>query len=284
MSINFIPTIWAARLLDALEKALIYAQEGVVNRDYEGEINKAGDSVKIGSLGSVAVGDYARDTDMSIQVLQDAEQMLAIDQQKYFNFMVDDVDQAQQNANTIDSAMRNAAYELKNIADQRVAAHYVNAVADTGVGDDTTPLNALASGVAYKLLVDLGTKLDNRDVPMHGRFVIVPPFFHAALLMDDRFTGTGGIVAEQALANGQVGRAAGFDILKSTNVPNTADAKYKIIAGHAIAMTYAEQILKVETYTTAKRFGTGVKGLHVYGCKLVRPYAWAVGTVNNAAS
>lgn len=67
-----------------------------------------------------------------------------------------------------------------------------------------------------------------------------------------------------------VGEAAGFTILKSNNVPNTTGTKYKIIAGHSIATAYVEQILDVQTYKPEKRFGDAVKGLHVYGAKVVR--------------
>lgn len=284
MALNFIPQIWAARLLAALQKELVYAQPGVVNRDYEGEIRDQGDTVKIGTIGEITIGNYTKDTDMDVQLLDDADMLLEINQQKYFNFIVDDLDRAQQNANTIEEAMQRAAYRLKNAADVFVASHHVYAVADTGVGDDTTPLNALASNVAYNLLVDLGLRLDDRDIPSKDRFVIVPPFFHAALLKDDKFVATGGDMAEETLRNGEVGRAAGFRVLKSTNCPNVSETKYKIIAGHPIAFTYAEQISKVEEYRPEKRFGSGVKGLHVYGGRLARPQAWAVGTVNNAAA
>lgn len=284
MALNFIPTIWAARLLAALEKSLVYAQAGVVNRDYEGEIKNAGDSVKIGSIGEITVGDYTKDSDMTVQTLDDAEQMLNITQSKYFNFIVDQIDKVQQNVNSMDAAMKRAGYKLMDAADQFIAGHYVYAPTDTGLGDDTTPLNALASNVAYQLLVDLGVKLDERNVESDGRFVIVPPFFHGALLKDDRFVKTGGTSSEQRLVNGKVGEAAGFTVLKSNNVPNTSSAKYKIIAGHPQAFSYAEQIVSVETYKPEKRFGDGVKGLHVYGGKLIQPAAWAVATVNNAAA
>lgn len=283
MALNFIPTVWASRLLTALTKSLVYGQEGVVNRDYEGEIRDRGDSVKIATIGEINIGNYSRNTDMAVQILDDADQMLLIDQAKFFNFTYDDVDDAQQAVNTMDEAMQRAAYKLKDAADQFIAGHHVYAPADTGVGDDTTPLNALAANVAYKLLVDLGTKLDERDVPSDGRFVIVPPFFHAALLLDDRFVKTGGGNAEQRLVNGMVGEAAGFRVLKSNNVPNTSATKYKVIAGHPMAFSYAEQIVKVESYRVEKQFANGAKGLHVYGGRLVRPQAWAVGTVNNAS-
>lgn len=284
MALNFIPTIWAARLLSALQKTLVYGQSDVVNRDYEGEIKQAGDSVKIATIGEITVGDYTKDSDMTVQTLDDADQMLTISQSKYFNFVVDDVDQAQQNVSTLVEAMNRAGYRIKDLADQFIAGHYIYAPTDTGVGDDTTPLNALASNVAYQLLVDLGVKLDERDIPSDGRFVIIPPFFHGALLKDDRFVKTGGSQAENRLVNGMVGEAAGFKVLKSNNVPNTSGTKYKVIAGHSMGFSYAEQIVKVETYKPEKRFGDGVKGLHVYGGKLIRPQAWAVGTVNNAAA
>ena len=47
MSLDFIPTVWAGRLLTALENALVYGQKQVCNRDYEGEIQAAGNTVKI---------------------------------------------------------------------------------------------------------------------------------------------------------------------------------------------------------------------------------------------
>lgn len=284
MAINFIPTVWAARLLMALEKALVYGQSGVVNRDYEGEIKDKGDSVKIATVGDVTIGNYARNTDMAVQILEDADQMLTVDQAKFFNFTYDDIDNAQQAVNTMDAAMQTAAYRLKDAADQFIAGHYVHAPADTGVGDDSTPLNALAANVAYKLLVDLGVKLDERNVPTDGRSVIVPPFFHGALLQDDRFVKTGGANAEARLQNGMVGEAAGFKVLKSNNVPNTSATKYKVIALHPMAFSYAEQVVKLESYRVEKQFANGAKGLHVYGGRLVRPQAWAVGTVNNAAA
>lgn len=283
MALNFIPTVWAARLLQQLEKVHVYGQTGVVNRDYEGEIRDRGDSVKIATVGDVNVGNYSRNTDMAVQILDDADQMLLIDQAKFFNFTYDDIDNAQQAVNTMDAAMQSAAYKLKDAADSFVAGHYVYAPADTGVGDDTTPLNALAANVAYKLLVDLGTKLDERNVPSDGRSVIVPPFFHGALLQDDRFVKTGGANAEARLQNGMVGEAAGFRVLKSNNVPNTSSTKYKVIALHPMAFSFAEQIVKVESYRVEKQFANGAKGLHVYGGRLVRPQAWAVGTVNNSA-
>ncbi|HEV7701270.1 MAG TPA: hypothetical protein VGO43_13645 [Pyrinomonadaceae bacterium] len=282
--LNFISSVWASRLLTALEKALVYGQTGVVNRDYEGEITAAGDTVKIGSIGDPTIGDYVKDVDITAQVLTDAEMTLLINQAKYFNFVVDDLDKTQQNVNAMDEAMSRAAYKLRDVADQFIAANYSLVPAGNLVGSDGSPIAALAASAAYDHLVNLSVKLDEANIPSEGRFAVVPPFFHGALLKDTRFVGTGGMNAEQTLRNGQIGEAAGFSILKSNNAPIAASTKYKIIAGHPMAYSYAEQISKVETYRKEKGFGDGVKGLHVYGGKLVRPTAWAVGTVTNAAS
>ena len=103
MSLTFIPTVWAARLLTALDRSLVYGQSGVVNRDYEGDIREAGNSVKVASIGDVSIGDYVKDADIADpEVLTDSEQTMLIDQQKYFNFFVDSVDRAQQNVHVLD--------------------------------------------------------------------------------------------------------------------------------------------------------------------------------------
>jgi len=112
--------------------------------------------------------------------------------------------------------------------------------------------------------------LDEANTPIDGRFVIVPAWFHGLLLKDERFISSGTSVADRSRANGEVGEAAGFRILKSNNVPNTTGLKYRIIAGHSVATAYVEQILDVKTYQPEKRFGDAVKGLHVYGAKVVR--------------
>ena len=277
MALDFIPTVWAARLLVALEKALVYGQTNVSNRDYEGEIRKAGNTVKIASIGDVSIGDYTKDTDIADpEILTDDDQTLLIDNAKYFNFYVDSVDRAQQNVNVLDEAMRRSAWSLREKADAFLAGIMQTAVpADNKIGTTVTP-EVPTKDNAYEYLVDLGVLLDEADVPIEGRFVVVPSWFHGLLLKDERFVKAGTRRSDAALANGEVGEAAGFAILKSNNVPNTSGEKYKIIAGHSIATAYVEQIVDLQTYKPEKRFGDAVKGLHVYGAKVVRPTALAM--------
>jgi len=277
---NFIPQIWAARLLTNLQKSLVYGQAGVVNRDYEGEIRGAGDTVNINNIGPVTIGDYTKNTDITApEDLTDAQTKLLIDQQKYFNFQVDDIDKAQQKPKVMDAAMVEAAYGLRDVADQYIASFYTGVAAGNTIGDDTTPVVPTKSD-AYEYLVDLAVLLDGSNIPEASRWAVVPPWFYGLLLKDDRFVKSGTLTGDQVLRNGQVGEAAGFTIFKSNNVPNTTGTKYKIIAGHPIAISYAEQIVSLEAYRPEKRFADAVKGLHVYGAKLVRPNAISVLTAN----
>lgn len=277
MALSFIPTVWAARLLTALEKTLVYGQANVANRDYEGDIREAGSTVKIASIGDVTIGDYEKNTDIDDpEVLTDSEQSLAIDQAKYFNFFVDSIDRAQQNVNVLDEAMRRSAWALRDAADSFLAGIMEAAVpSGSKIGTTMTP-EVPTPETAYEYLVDLGVLLDEANAPIEGRFVVVPAWFHGMLLKDDRFVAAGTLRSDRRLANGQVGEAAGFTIVKSNNVPNTEGAVYKVIAGHSVACSYVEQILDLQAYKPEKRFGDAVKGLHVYGAKAVRPAALAM--------
>lgn len=270
-------------MLVALEKSLVYGQTNVCNRDYEGEVRASGNTVKIASIGDVTVDDYTKDTDIGDpETLTDAEQTLLIDQAKFFNFYVDSIDRAQQNVNALDEAMRRASWSLRDYADTFLAG-IMEAAVLTGnkIGSTGTP-KVPTKDDAYEYLVDLGVLLDEANVPIEGRFVVVPAWFHGLLLKDERFVKAGTRRSDIAIRNGEVGEAAGFSILKSNNVPNTTGEKYKILAGHSIATSYVEQIVDVQTYKPEKRFGDAVKGLHVYGGKVVRPTALAMLIANKA--
>ena len=125
--------------------------------------------------------------------------------------------------------------------------------------------------------------LDENDIPPTGRWVVVPPWYEGLMLKDDRFVKSGVMPAELRLLNGVIGMAAGFAVLKSNNVPNTGGNKYKVIAGHPIAWSFADQASKVEAYRPERRFADAMKGLHLYGAKVTRPSALAVLTVDRPA-
>jgi N4-gp56 family major capsid protein len=286
---NFIPIIWSARILAHLDVVHVYAQPGVINRDYEGEVTE-GNTVYINQIGDPTIFDYTKNTDMPApETLTDTRTTMTIDQAKGFNFQIDDVDRAQTRPDLMDPAMARAAYKLSDIEDLFVAGKMVlGAASANNIGNTTTPIVPTVGTFTdplniYNVLVDASTKLNQSNVPRDNRFVIIPPWCEGLLLKDQRFIGAAGTGGPNAvMLNAQVGRAAGFNIMVSNNVPTVAGAstRYQITFGHPMAMTYAEQIDKTEAYRPEKRFGDAVKGLHVYGGGVVQPLALGTLTVS----
>lgn len=281
---SFIPEVWSARILNKLETNLVYVN--LMNRDYEGEIQQYGDTVHIAGIGDVTIKDYTKNTDIDApEDISTTDTTLVIDQQKYFHFSVDDVDKAQMRVDLMDKYAARAAYGLRKTADSYAAGLLkAGTIADSaGLGNDSTPLEITSPEKAYELLVDMQVALDNADVPDVGRWVVVPNAFKGMMEKDPRFVMTGSAQAENRLANGFAGRAAGFDIFTSNQVPNTGNAKFKIIGSVAMSSTFAQQILETDAYRPEKRFGDAMKGLHVYGAKVTMPELIAVATVNFTA-
>jgi len=276
----FIPEVWAAELLVALERSHVYGAPGVVNRDYEGDISAFGDTVHIVSLVDPTIGTYTPHTDITIEDVDDVDATLLINQSKYFAFEVDDVEkrQAKNGGKLLTEQARKAAYKLRDVADTHIAGLMAagvdagNLVAEATLADPSD---------AYDLLVDLSVILDEDDVPSDGRWTVVTPKFHGLLLKDSRFVSAGDPTAATTRANGVVGAAAGFSIRKSNNAPNGpgAGAGKLVIAGYDGAVSYAEQINKTEAARKEKGFADIVKGLHLYGAKVVRPKGLAAADV-----
>lgn len=274
---TFIPTIWEARLLNHLDKNLVYGN--LCNRDYEGDIRNAGDTVKINQIADITVKDYVKGTDIEIEDVDGTPTELVIDQQKYFAFKVEDIDAAQANVNLVDAAMQRASYKLRDQVDQYVASFH--AKAGITVGTDAAPQAITTPEQAYEALVDLKGALDDKNVPNEGRFVVVPSWFYGYMLKDDRFVAAGTGTTDTVIRNALIGSAAGFSIYQSNNVPNTSGEKYKILAGTNIAISYAQQILKTEGLRMEKAFSDMIRGLLVYGAQVVQPNALACLTANN---
>lgn len=259
---NFIPSIWAGNLLSALDKA--YVAVSVANREYEGDIKQGGDSVRINQIGDITVASYTKNTNISDpQDLQDAQTILTIDQQKYFNFQIDDVDKVQTKPKVMSEAMRKSAYALRDTADSYLLGLY--AQAGLAVGTSGAPIDLTSLNVEDTLL-QVGETMDGANIPREGRFAIVPPWVVTKMILAGLTTKT---MNDVLWENGKLGKVLGFDTLMSNNVSNAGSwANTKIMCGvRGMSLNYAEQILSVEAYRMEKRFSDAVKGLHVYGAK-----------------
>lgn len=267
---SFIPEVWSAELLQALDKTLVFGSSNVANRDYEGDISGFGDTVHINSVSDPTIGTYtANSTTITPEELTTAQRNLVIDQAKYFAFYVDDVDarQVRNDGALMSEAMRRAGYKLRDTADQFIAGLYTGVASANAITTTT-----VTSGNAYEKLIDLKVKLDEANCPNEMRYAVVPPWYHGLLLKDNRFIDASASAdGGNALHNGRVGRAGGFDIFVSNNAINVTGDDYIVQAGVPDAITYAEQIVKVEAYRPEDGFEDAIKGLHVYGAKLTRP-------------
>lgn len=272
---NFIPTIWSTKILQHMRDNLVYA--GLVNRDYEGEITRRGSSVEVSMPGEVTIKDMPSRTSGGAKAIREIDApegmevqkvTLLIDQEKYFNFGVDDVDKVQMNLDLMNSYTESASYGFQSTIEKHVA-EIMAKEAKLVLGSDEHPV-ALTSENIYKQLIKMKVGLDKANVPPVGRFVVLPPEAEGLLLEDNKFVYVGTSSSEDSLKNGKVFRACGFDIAISNNVP-VNDNKYKIIATYKGSTTFAQQLLETKAYSPEKGFGDALKGLVVFGAKVVRP-------------
>lgn len=271
---NFIPELWSANLLSSLKKNLVAASPAVVNRNWEGEIKAKGDRVRITSIGRPTVKNYAKNTNMDApEDLTDAQRVLICDQQKYVHFQIDDIDKAQAAGNVMPEAMNEASYAFSDTIDQFVIGKYTDAAEANKLG----ATQCTTADKVFQMLVALRGKLNTSNVPKQGRYCFLPDFCIGLLLQDTR------LVANPAdpetgsnLRNGSIYMPVlGFSILESNNLPNTAGDDWLAMAGHPLAVTYADQLTETEAYRPELRFGDAIKSLYVYGAKVVHPSALA---------
>jgi len=287
---NFKPTIWSALILRAQKKNLIFGQAGVVNRDYQGDIADYGSSVVINSIGDPSIFTYTPNVSIPApQVLAGVQRTMTINQAQAFNFEVDDVDDRQASIDVVPEALDRAGYRLSDIADQYIAAQIVASASASPqpavqVGTVAAPLNIdNATKFAYNALVQAKIAMNESNVPLAGRWAIVPAWFEGALGLDTRFIGTRGLDQNNVLLTGAIGQAAGFNIMTSNNVPIVPGTTpvYQCICGVSSAVSYAEQLNKVEAYRPPSAFADALKGLHLYGAAVIRPYQLAILNVTD---
>lgn len=261
---SFIPEIWNARLIYALEKS--HVATNLVNKNYEGEIRQHGDTVHINSITNPTIRSYSAGTDITVEGLTTTDHTLTISQAKYFAFAVQDADAVQAAGDLIDAAMNRAAYGLADAADAYLLGVMATGAASGNVIGGNSAI-ALTSSNVYQYIVELRTKLDKANVPTAGRGIVIPPEMYALLLQDSRFTSVGAM-SEDVTRSGMVGRVAGFDVYESNNCPSTSASgttTYSVIATVPTATTYAEQISKTEAMRQEAQFADMVRGLHLYG-------------------
>jgi len=276
---NFLPEIYSQKVLKFFRKASVV--EDITNTDYTGEIENFGDTVRIIKEPTITVQSYARGASVNTQDLADDEIQLTIDKANAFAFKVDDIEERQGHINFETLATSAGAYALKDSYDSDVLSDIASAVTsgntygadhatnsiDTGFGtDEIDPVNVLAR---------LGRLLDDGNVPTDNRWAVAAPRFFEELqqtsskLLDANFLNE----ANSQLRNGLVVPQLinGFRLYKSNNMPAATTANvHTVLVGHQGSTSTASQIAKTEVVRDTESFADIVRGLHVYGRKVLR--------------
>lgn len=261
---NFISTVWSEHLLQNLSKEYIAVAH--CNREFEGEIKEQGNTVRICGINNVTVSPYTKNTDMDApDALSDYQRELVIDQAKYFNFQIDDIDRAQSSPRLMELAMKNAANALADDADKYIFGLH----SDISSGydcEDTTVDNIIDA------LIDCRTVMANQNVSDPNDIVIeVSPEIGAMILKAKIKHGSDNT---ETLEKGCIGSVGGCKIYVSNNVCKVyegATTIHKCFVRTKRAIAFAEQISEIDAYRPELRFADAVKGLHLYGAKVVYP-------------
>ena len=285
----FLPSIYSAKVLNFFRKASVV--EAITNTDYSGEISNYGDSVKIIKEPVISVYDYTRGSDTTQTKLTDEELTLVVDSAKAFKFIVDDIERDMSHVNFKEVATSSAAYALRDSFDSSVIESMFSGVSssspdhvlgadsatklgagvydgagsiDLGVSAETDPLDVLAR---------MARLLDDANVPEEGRwFVASPEFYEQLSQSSSKLLSVDFNAGQGSIRNGLVssGKLRGFNMYKSNNIAAVSAATGKCLAGHISSTATAQTIISTEVLRDPSSFGDIVRGLHVYGAKVLR--------------
>jgi hypothetical protein len=266
-ALNFIPQLWESKLLIGFRQAAVWA--ALTNREYEGALT-SGNQLNITGLTEIAVKDYkAAGRTTSADAISDTTQSLLINQEKNFDFKVDDIDRIQA-AGSFGEYTASAAYGLANDADLFLANLAFSTATALTTTAGTLGANPTDATSAWNALRDVRKSLNKAKVPQGDRVVIFNAEFEALLdandakLMASQTAGT-----TDGLRNASLGRMLGFDTYTTENMQSTA--KPQVIGLHKSALAFASQVQSVEGMRDVNSFADRVRGLHVYGAKTIRP-------------
>lgn len=296
---TFIPALWSGKLAQKFYAATVFGE--IANTDWQGDISGMGDTVIINTIPTITINNYSVGQNLAYEVPAPSTISLVIDKGKYFGVNVNNVLELQAKPKLMDMFTNDAAMQMKIKIDQDVLYSTFNQGAATNqgatagaisgaynLGTDAAPVNLTASNILQSITA-LSSVLDEANVPETDRWLVITPTDRQILMQSNlaqaQFMGD----ASSTLRNGKIGTIDRFTVYVSNLVPRGAagrswfnpntnsdtavggTAKRRaIMAGHKSAITFASQIAKVESLQNPNDFGTLVRGLNVYGTKVVQ--------------
>ena len=282
---NFIPEIWASKLIVNFYDATVLA--AIANTDYEGEIKNMGDKVQIRTTPDLTIRSYEKGMTLQVERPDKPKLTLNIDQGEYFAAVEDDVDKIQADIDLLNTWSRDASEKMKVKIDSNVLPGFIADVSSSNQGATAGRLSAsyslgtsgspvtLTRANVLDYIVDVGTVLDEANSPEQDRWMVIPAWMAGMIkksdLKDASLTGD----SVTPLRNGRLGMIDRFTLYVSHNLYKSGST-YGIVAGHKMGLTFASQMTQMETIRSETTFGTIVRGLQVYGYKVVKPEALAL--------
>ncbi len=274
---NFIPTIWSETLYEGLVGQCIAVKN--CNREFEGDIGGIGSEVKIVGIGDVNIQNYTPNSTIGDpDILSDSVRSMSIDHARYFNFMIDDVNRVQASPKLMSAALKNAARGLANVADKEVLALHADAANSIDVTASTEE-NMLNPFIEARNLLYKNNVTDSSEVVFE-----VSPDIAARLFKDKMELVTNN---NELLENGCLGSIMGCKVYVSNNIAveeEKGNVYHRCIARTKRAIAFAQQLQKIEAYRPEGFFADAVKGLYLYGMKVVYPSEMVRINVNMGAS
>ena len=281
---NFIPEIWSGKLIENFYDATVLS--AISNTDYEGEIRNMGDTVNIRTTPEITIKTYVKGQTLAVENPDKPKLQLLIDKGEYFACVEDDVDEVQSDIAMMDQWSKDASERMKIKIDQRVLTDLLTGVHASNKGQTAGAISgnidlgvagtpeALTSSNVIGKIVDMGTVLDEANCPEQGRFLCIPAKMAGLIkqsdLKDASITGDG----NSPLRNGRLGMIDRFTVYVSHNLYKNG-SEFSVIAGHTMGFTFASQMTNMETIRSETTFGNIIRGLQVYGYKVVKPEALA---------
>lgn len=283
---NIIPTLWSRKLLERFYDASVVP--AISTTDYLGEIKNQGDKVIINQVPDINITAYKMGDPLTHQRPTQSTMELAIDQGNYWDFILDDVADAQSMFNMTAPWAENASEKLKIAVDtevlafMRTRANAANKGSTAGrlsgninLGATGTPLTVTKDNI-IDVIIDMGQVLDEQNIPESGRKLVIPVWMSALLKKSDLRNASITGDSQSVMRNGRLGEIDRFEIYNSnllpTAVEGTATAAY-FFALHPMAVTFASQLAKTETIRSESTFGSIMRGLQVYGRGVVQDTA-----------
>lgn len=293
---TFIPEIWSTKMIEKYYDATVLSV--ISNTDYEGEIRNQGDKVIIRTVPTLEINDYTIGQTLINQRPESPTIEMLIDKGFYWSAIIDDVVKKQQDIDQMNIWATDAAEQMKIKLDRRVMASIPPDV-DTlnkgltagriseniNLGTTGSPLG-INSATILETILQMGQVLDEANVPESGRWLLLPYWATTRLKLSDIKDASLAGDGTSVLRNGRVGMIDRFTIYNSNLLPSYVDGvddTFSIIAGTTAGMTFATQLTNTESLRAESTFGELMRGLMVYGHKVVKPEALTTAYVKQIA-